>query len=64
MLPICTSNPTLWLDGENADVHQLLKNTNSERLKQLVGHHKVLVIDEAQKIENIGSIFETVCWLH
>lgn len=25
MLPICASNPTLWLDGENADVHQLLK---------------------------------------
>lgn len=58
MLPICASNPTLWLDGENADVHQLLKNTNSERLKQLVGHHKVLVIDEAQKIENIGSILK------
>ena len=34
------------------------KNTNSERLKQLVGHHKVLVIDEAQKIENIGSILK------
>ena len=58
MLPTCASNPTLWLDGENADVHQLFKNTNSERLKQLVGHHKVLVIDEAQKIENIGSILK------
>lgn len=27
-------------------------------MKQLVGHHKVLVIDEAQKIENIGSILK------
>jgi predicted AAA+ superfamily ATPase len=58
MLPSCDSNNTLWLDGENADVHQLLKNTNSERLKQLAGNHKIIVIDEAQKIENIGSILK------
>lgn len=57
-LPSCKSNATLWLDGENADVHQLLKNANSERLKQLTANHKVVVIDEAQKIENIGSILK------
>jgi len=58
MLPSCISNDTLWLDGENADVHQLLQNANSERLKQLTGNNKVVVIDEAQKIENIGSILK------
>lgn len=58
MLPSCISNNTLWLDGENADVHQLLQNANSERLKQLAGNNKVVVIDEAQKIENIGSILK------
>jgi uncharacterized protein len=58
MLPSCISNDTLWLDGENADVHQLLQNANSERLKQLAGNNKVVVIDEAQKIENIGSILK------
>jgi predicted AAA+ superfamily ATPase len=58
MLPSCASNTTLWLDGENSDVHQLLKDANIERLKQLVGQHKVLVIDEAQKIEKIGSILK------
>jgi len=57
-LPSCKSNATLWLDGENADVHQLLENANSERLKQLTANHKVVVIDEAQKIENIGSILK------
>jgi len=30
MLPACNSNKTLWLDGENADVQQLLKNINSD----------------------------------
>lgn len=58
MLPSCKSNPALFLDGENADVQQLLKNPNAERLKQVAGANKVVVIDEAQKIENIGSILK------
>lgn len=58
MLPICNSNKTLWLDGENADVQQLLKNINSARLKQIAGNHKIVVIDEAQKIEGIGSVLK------
>ena len=57
-LPACDAQQALWLDGENADVQLLLKNANSERLKQLAGPHKVVVIDEAQKIEHIGSILK------
>jgi predicted AAA+ superfamily ATPase len=55
MLPSLKSQQTLWLDGENADVHMLLRNANAERLKQLAGKLKVVVIDEAQKIDQIGS---------
>lgn len=58
MLPSCQSNQTLWLDGENADVHQLFKNVTSERLKQIAGNNKVVVIDEAQKIDGIGSVLK------
>lgn len=58
ILPSCQTNKTLWMDGENADIQLLLKNANSERLRQLVGSHKVVIIDEAQKIENIGSILK------
>lgn len=58
MLPSCKTLDTLWLDGENSDVRQLLKNANSERLKQLTANNKVVVIDEAQKIEDIGSILK------
>ncbi len=57
-LPSCQKNKTLWLDAENADVQELLKNSNSERLKQLAGIHKVIVIDEAQKVQGIGSILK------
>jgi predicted AAA+ superfamily ATPase len=58
MLPTCASEETLWLDGENADVQQLLKNPNSDRLTQIAGKHKVVVIDEAQKIDQIGSVLK------
>lgn len=58
MLPSCKGNDVLWLDGENADVHLLLKDPNSERLKQITANNKVVVIDEAQKIENIGTILK------
>ncbi len=58
MLPFDKEIEILWLDGENADVHLLLENANSERLKQIAGNHKVIVIDEAQKINAIGSILK------
>lgn len=58
MLPLCEQKKTLWLDGENADVHQLLKDANVDRLKQLTASNQIVVIDEAQKIDNIGSILK------
>ncbi|MBX2959750.1 MAG: ATP-binding protein [Flavobacteriales bacterium] len=58
MLPSCNTFDTLWLDGENSDVRQILKNANSERLKQLTANNKIVVIDEAQKIEDIGSVLK------
>ncbi|MFN7847394.1 MAG: ATP-binding protein [Bacteroidota bacterium] len=64
MLPSCKKLNTLWLDGENADVGQLLKNANSERLKQITAKHQVVVIDEAQKIDNIGSILKLFADYH
>lgn len=45
----------LWLDAENADVAPLFLNPTSTRLKTIFGKFKIVVIDEAQKIDNIGS---------
>lgn len=64
MLSFSKEIETLWLDGENADVHLLLENANSERLKQIAGNHKVIVIDEAQKINAIGSILKLFADYH
>lgn len=52
------TEPVLWLDGENADVHLLFQNINSEKAKHIAGNHKILIIDEAQKIQGIGSVLK------
>ena len=41
-------------NGDEADVRQLLRDPTSTRLKSLIGDGKIVVVDEAQRIENIG----------
>ncbi|MDR1833015.1 MAG: ATP-binding protein [Fusobacteriaceae bacterium] len=45
---------TLWLNGDDSDVRDLFENISSTRLKALIGEHKTLVVDEAQRIADIG----------
>ena len=47
-------NETLWLNGDEADVRKMLTDTTSAALKNIVGQKKIVVIDEAQRVENIG----------
>ncbi len=44
----------MYLNGDDADVRELLSNTSAAKLKTLVGKNKILFIDEAQRISNIG----------
>lgn len=44
----------LYLNGDDADVRDLLTNTTAAKLKSVVGNKKILFIDEAQRIPNIG----------
>ncbi len=44
----------LFLNGDEADAREFLTNTTSSALKKIIGKNKVIVIDEAQRIENIG----------
>lgn len=55
-----TSLSTLWLNADEADVQSRLKNATSTRLKSLVGKNKLVVIDEAQRIENIGLTLKLI----
>lgn len=54
------SERVLWLDAENPDVHILLKDINASRLKQLMGDKTFLVIDEAQKVDQIGRTLKLI----
>jgi uncharacterized protein len=44
----------LHINGDDADVRDILTNTTAARLKALVGNKQLLLIDEAQRIPNIG----------
>lgn len=44
----------LYLNGDDADVREILTNTTATKLKAMVGNNKILFIDEAQRIQNIG----------
>lgn len=45
---------TLWLNGDEPDVRHMLTDVTSVQLKSLVGKNELVVIDEAQRITNIG----------
>ncbi|MEY4540951.1 MAG: hypothetical protein RLZZ306_2708 [Bacteroidota bacterium] len=59
LLPI---NPIdgLFLDADNVEVQEILANANLERLKNIIGKATVVIIDEAQRIPNIGLSLKLV----
>lgn len=44
----------LWLNGDEQDVRNLFENASSTMLKTVIGRKSVVVIDEAQRISDIG----------
>ena len=50
----------LFLNGDEADVRESLQNTSSSKLKLLFGSAKLIFIDEAQRIENIGLTLKII----
>ena len=48
------THEVLAISGDEPDIREIFKNSTSTQLKQYIGKHKILFIDEAQRIENIG----------
>ncbi len=46
--------PTAEFNGDEADIRELLQNTTSTQLKALIGKNKIVFIDEAQRIIDVG----------
>lgn len=44
----------LWMTGDDLDIQELFSHITSSRLKALLGRYSLLVIDEAQRIADIG----------
>ena len=52
--------PVLHLDGDEPDIRSLLSSITSTQLKNYIGEHKIVFIDEAQRIPNIGLTLKLI----
>lgn len=49
----------IW-NGDDADIRAMLEKATTTRLKNFIGKHKLLIIDEAQRIKNIGLCIKLI----
>lgn len=47
-------NDVLWLNGDEYDTREMFEKITSTRLKSIIGNNKIVIIDEAQRIPDIG----------
>jgi len=52
--------PVTWWNGDESDIRILLEKPTSTQIKTLIGDSKTLIIDEAQRIENIGLCIKLI----
>ena len=52
--------PVLWMNGDDADIRAMLASPTSTVLKTILGNSRTWIIDEAQRIENIGLCIKLV----
>lgn len=48
----------LWLNADEVAVRERLAVQSLSALKQLIGHHKMVVIDEVQRVKNAGLLLK------
>ena len=44
----------LWLNGDELDIQKMFESTSADRLRSQFGNSKIVVIDEAQRIKDVG----------
>ena len=49
-----TNHRVLYLNCDEPDIRPMLENASSTSLKALIGNNKLVLIDEAQRVKNIG----------
>jgi len=53
-------NNVLWLNGDASNTRILLTNQSVEQLRVIIGRHNIIVIDEAQRIPDIGIVLKLI----
>lgn len=48
------STEIIWLNGDEPDIQSIFENISSKRLEAIIGNKKMIIIDEAQRIPEIG----------
>lgn len=51
---------SLFLDCDEPDIRRILEDTSSTRLKQFIGRSGLVIIDEAQRVRNIGLTLKLI----
>ncbi len=54
------TEPTLWLNCDEPDIRKTLQEPTSSLLRQLIGEARLVVIDEAQRVKNIGLTLKLI----
>ena len=56
------NNPSesLFLNCDEPETLQMLTNVSSTELKNIIGNKKIVLIDEAQRIENVGITLKLI----
>jgi len=54
------SEKTLWLNGDSPDIRELLKDVTVAKWKDIIGSKKIVVIDEAQRVKDIGLAMKLI----
>ncbi len=50
----------LFLNADEAETPALLENANELRLRQIIGRHRVVFLDEAQRVRNVGLTLKII----
>lgn len=51
---VSNKDDVLWLNADEPDIIAMFENVSSSRLKAIFGNNKIVVIDEAQRINDVG----------
>lgn len=54
------NSQSLWWNADEPDIRAKLSNINSTQLGKMIGLAKLLIIDEAQRVENIGLTIKLI----